>query len=97
MLFNIWAWAVISYANWARILLGQYGKKTKKADNNWAKKWPASTWASWAQFNYNRKNQPMGQLDQIHFYDNYFRHTTCATPHATLGPWTLVIIPSNIL
>jgi len=57
--FFIWAWVVKLYANWAGILLSQYGKKSKKAVNKWAKKWSACIWANWAYSNYNCKNQPM--------------------------------------
>jgi len=57
--FFIWAWVVKLYANWAGILLSQYGKKNKKNVNKWAKKWTAYIWANWAYSNYNCKNQAM--------------------------------------
>ena len=55
--FFIWAWVIKLDANWAGILLSQYGKK--KAVNKWAKKWSACIWVNWAYSNYNCKNQPM--------------------------------------
>jgi hypothetical protein len=83
--FYMWVWAIISGTKWPRILLGLYGIKNKKTINKWAQNGRAAHGVVGLIWIIIVKISPsyMGQLGQIRFYDNYFRHTTFATSHAT--------------